>query len=276
MSESLQDLRKSIDNIDEQIHELLIKRATIVQKVGEYKKQNNASVKNNIRIDRECDILSRLIKRHKGDFPLDSLIRIWREIISASLRIEGDLKISTLKIDSYKDVDLHKLIHEFFGTYPETAPHPSTWQALKQLDDDNATVCVIPFSNEIENNSFWANLSSNLKIVTRLPLIKDFSKSTIEAFVVSKGEYKKTLNDVTLIKSETKKSMSKTSLKDLVVKHGFDFISFEDAYTFDNRNYNLISVNGFIDANDEKLKAIIEENPQITNMEIIGWYPVIK
>ena len=40
----LDDLRKNIDNIDEQLVELIAKRIEIVKKIGEFKKQNNLPV----------------------------------------------------------------------------------------------------------------------------------------------------------------------------------------------------------------------------------------
>ena len=40
----LDDLRKDIDQLDEQIVELLAKRIVVVKKIGDFKKQNNLPV----------------------------------------------------------------------------------------------------------------------------------------------------------------------------------------------------------------------------------------
>ena len=40
----LDNLRKNIDNIDEQLVELITKRIEIVKKIGEFKKQNNLPI----------------------------------------------------------------------------------------------------------------------------------------------------------------------------------------------------------------------------------------
>ena len=56
----LDNLRKNIDKLDEQIVELLAKRIEIVKKIGEFKKQNNLPIVDKNRFDK---VLERVEKK---------------------------------------------------------------------------------------------------------------------------------------------------------------------------------------------------------------------
>ena len=63
---SLEELRREIDEIDDAIHDLLMRRAQVVEQVGIAKRPDNQIV----RPGREAVILRRLAARHTGSFPL--------------------------------------------------------------------------------------------------------------------------------------------------------------------------------------------------------------
>ncbi len=82
--EDLKLLRTKIDEIDDQLLELIIKRTSIVDEIGILKKNNSEVIDRN----REQDVLKRLLKLHKGNFSKDSVVRIWREIFHTSANIQ--------------------------------------------------------------------------------------------------------------------------------------------------------------------------------------------
>ena len=82
---TLEELRREIDAIDDQLHDLLMRRTEIVEGVTAAKQGD--AIK--IRPAREAKIVYRLLARHKGAFPKRELVRIWREIIVATLGAEG-------------------------------------------------------------------------------------------------------------------------------------------------------------------------------------------
>ena len=92
MSE-LEKLRKKIDEIDNEILELLNKRADIVLDVAHIKRNENAKFYSP---ERERQIFERLTALNKGPFPNEALKVIFREIISASLSLEEPLKVACL------------------------------------------------------------------------------------------------------------------------------------------------------------------------------------
>ena len=77
-------LRGQIDSIDDQLLELIIRRSSIVDKIGALKKSSD----NIVDKQRETEVLSRLLDLHKGNFSKDSIIRIWREIFHTSAKIQ--------------------------------------------------------------------------------------------------------------------------------------------------------------------------------------------
>ena len=81
---NLKFLRSQIDSLDDQLLDLIIQRSLIVDKIGILKKNSDNVVDQN----RETEILSRLLKLHKGNFSKDSLVRIWREIFYTSANIQ--------------------------------------------------------------------------------------------------------------------------------------------------------------------------------------------
>ena len=94
-------IRKKIDRIDNKIHDLIMTRAELVSDVVKEKRSENFKDIVIYRPAREHEILVRLIKRHKGNISLISLISIWRNLISTYISIQGELKlIFTNNIDN--------------------------------------------------------------------------------------------------------------------------------------------------------------------------------
>lgn len=85
-------LREQIDQCDVKILELLDERARIVKSVGKLKSDDPQGVVYVPR--RERDILDNLRKQSAGEFPVDSIPVVFREIISACRSLETKLNIA--------------------------------------------------------------------------------------------------------------------------------------------------------------------------------------
>ena len=83
MKNPLKTYRKEIDNIDNQISGLLLKRLKIVKKIGKFKKKNKIKVINK---KREKEIFRRLEKNHKKDSVY--MKRIFNSIINNSRKVQ--------------------------------------------------------------------------------------------------------------------------------------------------------------------------------------------
>ena len=92
---SLDDIRKQIDLIDQDLLGLLSQRADLVHEVGMIKKRDGLQI---YAPEREQALLDRLISLNQGRLPEKSIRAIYREIMSAALALEDNLKIAYLKL----------------------------------------------------------------------------------------------------------------------------------------------------------------------------------
>src|SRR5207253_8175024 len=87
----LAELRREIDRIDERMHELLIERGEIVDRLIKVKQiQESGSA---FRPAREAEMMRRLVQRHRGILRLDTAESIWRVIIATFTYIQAPFSI---------------------------------------------------------------------------------------------------------------------------------------------------------------------------------------
>ncbi len=88
-SETLADLRAEIDRIDARLHELLIERGEIIDRLIAVK----AGAGSAFRPDREAEMMRNLVSRHRGILPLDTVESIWRIIISTFTFVQANYSV---------------------------------------------------------------------------------------------------------------------------------------------------------------------------------------
>ena len=82
---SLQESRKRIDSIDEQIVTLLNRRAAVVREIGQVKSAAGIPVVDSAR---EAEIYRRITAENFGQIDNDGLMRIFERIVEESRRIQ--------------------------------------------------------------------------------------------------------------------------------------------------------------------------------------------
>ena len=147
----LQNIRNKIDSIDNKIHDLLIERAEIVEKVVEEKRKYKEANLVVYRPSREHEILVRIIQRHKGNLPEKSLINIWRNLISSYINMQAEL---TLNFSSTLD----KIVNNHFGGDIKKEKTTTAKEALKKLNENKVNITVLPYPNT--HNDWWAKYKS--------------------------------------------------------------------------------------------------------------------
>ena len=81
----LEDWRKEIDEIDSQIVGLLNRRAQAAQSVGVLKAESGLPI---VDTEREDEVLRRIKLRNAGNLDDDILIKLYRDIMQKSRRIQ--------------------------------------------------------------------------------------------------------------------------------------------------------------------------------------------
>lgn len=142
--EELEKLRKEIDGIDNEILDILNRRAQVVVEIAKIKRSGNAKFYSP---ERERKILERLITLNKGPFPNDTLKVIYREILSASLSLEEPLKVACLgPLATFT----HLAALRHFGSSALFVPVESIKAVFDTVDAGKAEFGVVPIENSNE------------------------------------------------------------------------------------------------------------------------------
>ncbi|MBL26238.1 MAG: chorismate mutase [Rhodospirillaceae bacterium] len=272
----LSGLRREIDAIDDRIHDLLMQRTEIVEQIG-VQKQQAGTARVGVRPGREAEIIRRLLKRHKGAFPRPVIVRLWRELLSAQVRVQGQF---ALAVCTPKDATWYRdLASDHFGAYTPMSLHESPSQVLKAVSDGLATVGVLPIPDGENDDPWWRNLMSAAegvpKIVARLPFAEMGIGEGRHAFVVAPVAPESTQDDVTLLAFETTGSTSRGRLKELFEGADLDatWIAATKMGGGSEGWQHLVSVPEFIREDDLRLDSVLRAAvDRITRIIPIGVY----
>ena len=87
----LEDSRKLIDDIDSEIVALLNRRASLSRRIGELKTRAGLPV---VDLDREEVVLRKIVRDNAGEIDPGSLMRVYREVLEESRRIQTTVLLS--------------------------------------------------------------------------------------------------------------------------------------------------------------------------------------
>ncbi len=201
--QALENVRREIDDIDHQIHDLLMRRTEIVEKVRTIKEGEKVK----IRPAREAEILYRLTARHRGNFPKRELARIWREIIVATLGFEGPFSIAVL--DPENEPGFWDLARDQYGSFtPMTRLH-SGRAVVEAVSSGRATLGVVPWPRRDDEDPWWRYMVSPAdgtpKVIAKLPFIPGANArgGALEAAVICPCDQEPTGRDRSFLAVET-------------------------------------------------------------------------
>ena len=260
--EKLRLLRQKIDSIDSSIHELIVKRTRVIEKVRLVK--HGEKIK--IRPAREAEILYRLMAHHKGPFPKQELARIWRELIVATLRFEGPFSVA-VSVDQNK-TGYWDLARDQYGSFTPIAQFNSSQSVVEAVRNRQATVGILPMPQIDDTKFWWPSLLSEgpdpLRIMARLPFIPGDNSNKLndlDALVISTVPQEKTGRDHSYLSIEASEDIGFDIIKKTVSQAGFSIVfqqHFKDPDQSDAWIY-LIEVDGFIDSEGDQLQYFINE-----------------
>lgn len=159
--------RDKIDQIDEEILELLNKRAGLAIRVAETKAKSGTDF---YVPERELKIYERLVRINKGPFPNEAIRSVFREIISASLSLEQPIKISYL---GPRATFTHLASIRHFGQSADFRQKTNIPEIFDEVERDRVDYGVVPIENSTEgvvNNTLDMFVDSNLKICAEILL----------------------------------------------------------------------------------------------------------
>lgn len=275
MSE-LSDLRQKIDDIDDKIHDLIQERTAIVDRVRAAKGDDAIYM----RPAREAAILRRLIGRHKGKFPQNSLIRIWREIISSLTLMQGPLSVAVYAPGN--QTGLWDVARDHYGVEVPLTPVPTKTGVLRAISEGKANVGVLPLPEAEEAKPWWPNLVSGdtagFKVIGVLPF-NDAGNARSEArngMVVSQLAPEATGDDRTLVALHLTEGVSRDRLYNLFKKAKADVVAIlgqVQGVGADEERLYLIELSGFLETDGPTLRKIQRElGDTCLRLDTIGAY----
>jgi len=183
----LASLRAELDHLDDAVHDLLIRRAEVVQRVAATKPAGIVA----LRPGREAAILRRLLARHRGALPPQSIVRIWRELLAATTAMQGRFAIAVCDTDPARAFT--QLAREHFGALTPLTSHRSPAQAIAEVSAGRAPVAVLPLPSDTEavSEAWWTALlqkdEPRIHVVARLPFYRPRPEGApaVQALVVA-------------------------------------------------------------------------------------------
>ncbi|MDJ0683886.1 MAG: chorismate mutase [Alphaproteobacteria bacterium] len=207
--QSLEEIRRALDDIDDRIHDLIMRRADIVAEVAARKGPGLP-----IRPAREAQMMRRLAKRHESAFPFSSLARIWHEMIAAFTLLQARYRIAVFCDEEYTAI--WDLARDQYGSQTPMAAYGGRREALMQVMSGDADLAVLPPPEEDEAEPWWTALAvaGAPVIVQSLPFggVGNVRGAAMRAVGVASLELQDTGDDISLIVLRTDEPVSRGAL----------------------------------------------------------------
>lgn len=143
-SASIDDLRRRIDRIDDQLVALLNRRARYAMQVGRHKRRRRHAT---FAPDREKQVYHRVLSRNGGPLRPEGLRSIFREIMSSCLALEEPLRIAFLgPAGTYTQ----QAARYQFGSQADLVPFGSVDAVFDEVERGRAHYGVVPVENSTE------------------------------------------------------------------------------------------------------------------------------
>ncbi|MDE2897637.1 MAG: prephenate dehydratase [Chloroflexota bacterium] len=141
MSESLDEVRRDIDALDEQLVKLLGQRAELVRKIGHLKADSGTPV---FDPGRERDVLARVTSINPGPYDDAHIQAIYREIMAASRSLEEPPRVGYL---GPPHTFSHQAAQQYFGRIADLTPLSSFSDIFDFVDRSPRVSGVVPIEN---------------------------------------------------------------------------------------------------------------------------------
>jgi chorismate mutase/prephenate dehydratase len=277
----LEDLRREIDEIDDAMHDLVMRRAALLSDVAAAKAMPLRNAPGSfLRPGREAIVLRRLVARHRGGFPKPALVRLWREIIAAPLSLQGSFSVAVFA--PKEEPGYWDLARDHYGSTTFFAGHSSASQVIAALSDGVAVVGVLPAIQDQDPDPWWRLLAredgNTQHVMARLPLAHSANArgERLEALVVGPVAPEPTGRDHSYVALEVAEEVSRARLKGQLSAAELEpmfFAGWTDASK--TRRLILVGVRDFVAPDDARVARFLEEMAgQVSRVFHLGGYAV--
>ena len=166
-AEMLAEMRVEIDRIDAEMHALLMARSQVIDQLIAVKaRQGGGSA---FRPQREAEMMRRLVERHRGLLPLDTVEGIWRIIISTFTYVQANYAVHADAAAA--PLALRDSARFHFGFTVPFVTHTSAGGVIDAVAGSTGDLGLLPVTGIAA--PWWTALAAPAapKIIARLPFV---------------------------------------------------------------------------------------------------------
>jgi chorismate mutase / prephenate dehydratase len=251
----LAELRHRLDEIDDKVHDLLIERAKIISMVAASKREGQLAA---FQPAREAEIIRRLVGRHHGDFPVATLVRMWREMLAATVRLQSPFAVAVFAPTEAQG--FWDLARDHYGSSTPMSAYRSTGQVIRAVTEGRAAIGVPPMPQEGEADPWWRHLLSKdettPRVVARLPFGArgNARKDGADALAIGRGAQQETGADRSLLMTESAADISRGRIFRTLSSLGLN-CTFLASCEHAGGAVSLIEIDGFVPISDQRLDS---------------------
>ncbi len=162
---SLPEWRKEIDSIDEQVVDLLNRRARAAQQIGHAKQHTRSHY---FTPEREVNVFKKLLEGNDGPLDATAIRAIYREVISACRALEKPLTVAFLGPEG---TFTHLASIAKFGTSCQFVPTETIAEVFLAIERSEADYGIVPVENSwagVVPETLDTFMNSNLRVVSEI------------------------------------------------------------------------------------------------------------
>jgi chorismate mutase len=167
------------------MHRLLIERSEIIGRlIATKKSQETGSA---FRPAREAEMMVRLVERHRGLLPLDTVESIWRVIISTFTFVQSPFSVHADL--SAGDALMRDSARFHFGFTVPFVPHMGASGVVQAVSESKGDLGLVPATAVAGAGAWWTALDFDTapKIIARLPFVeRPDHPAALPVFVLSR------------------------------------------------------------------------------------------
>ena len=274
----LEQLRRRIDEIDDRLQDLLIERVDIVASVAARKRDGGGIAAH--QPAREAEIIRRLVARNRGAFPAATLVRMWRELLAATVRQQSSITIAVYAPPGAPG--FWDLARDHYGSHTPMLAFGSTGQVIGAVTEGQAAIGVLPMPHEEDPDPWWRNLLSSREnaphVIARLPFgARGNARSNgANALAIGSGggSEQRTGRDRTLFATENAPDISRGRMFSTLAALGLD-CTFMASSEQAEGVHTLIEIDDFVAASDPRIDRFRAQlGPALFQLVRFGGYAV--
>ncbi len=264
-SHKLDDFRKKIDEIDIRLHDLILQRADIVEQIG---REKGLSKTASYQPSREARLFRRILARPTGKMSKRAIFAIWRDLVTASIEMQGGLTLAVLK--NAEDETARTLGLEHFSSDMDASYHGTPAQVLNAVSQGRAAIGLLPFDQGEQGPNWWHHLcrqdANPLRVVARLPFLASrpqsgstAAKNEPNALIVAAFDVEQSDDDHSLFVLTGAQSASRALVRDATIKAGLPLAEhkFYAPEEEGGERLHLLDLEGYITGDDKRFEAFL-------------------